>query len=86
MEEEFDRGDDEPPPLPPQRLDSGDIRNLQLKRPVLAEYDVQGSGGSQKSPRIPLRRTSSAGDLEESVKHLQVRGMNSYNTAHTTLN
>ena len=73
LEEENDRGHDEPPPLPPQRLDSGDIRNLKLSRPALAEYDIQGSGRSQRSPRISLRRTSSAGDLEESIKHLQVQ-------------
>lgn len=68
---------DEPPPLPPQRLDSGDIRSLydQIGRTPLAQYDIIGvKAPTTKSPKSSLRRTSSAGDLEESIKHLQVRG------------
>ena len=62
----------EVPPVPPQRLESSDIRTLQLNRPALAEYDIHGTQGSLRSPRLPLRRTSSTGELEESIKHLQV--------------
>ena len=69
----LDQSLEEPPPVPPQRLNSGDIRGLQIGREPLAEYNVMGVKGSTRSPKSSLRRTSSAGDLEESIKHLQVR-------------
>ena len=61
------------PPVPPLQLDGNDIRSLQLNRPALEAYDIDGTRSSLKSPKLKLRRTSSTGELEESIKHLQVQ-------------
>ena len=67
-----------PPPVPPQRLDTGDIRELQLNRQTLDEYNVDGGQRLSKSPKSSLRRTSSAGELQDSIKHLQVNSITTY--------